>query len=526
MGIPFYFSYIVKNHINIIKNISKKTFPNGINNLFIDSNSIIYDSINSIDFSNINSNHYYNVIIQQVISKIEEYIFIISPNKNIFITFDGVAPVAKLEQQRTRRYKSLYQSKIYNQIFNNKNNKISINTSIITPGTDFMNLLNNQINQYFANRKNSSVNIIISDTSIYGEGEHKIFKYIRQNKDTLSDDINVIYGLDADLIMLSINHLPITPRIFLFRETPEFIKSIDNSLQPNQNYIIDIPELMDAIGLVGGIPPYDYIFICFFLGNDFLPHFPSTNIRTGGVDKLLNAYKKTISGSNNYLTDGKQIFWKNVRIFIKFLADNEEEFFKEEMKLRNKREKNYLPTDTPENIFKKFELIPNYERQIEKHINPFEPEWNTRYYKSLFYFDYDEKRILQVCINYLEGLEWTMKYYTDDCPDWRWHYKYNYPPLFKDLLKYIPYFDNEFIINKPNNPVSELVQLSYVLPRDNLTLLPKNIYNSLIQNYSHLYPLHFEFVWSFCKYFWESHIELPDINIEELEFLILNLKLK
>ena len=49
--------------------------------------------------------------------------------------------------------------------------------------------------------------------------------------------------MDADLIMLAINHLHISKKIFLFRETPEFIKSIDKTLDPNESYILDIPLL-------------------------------------------------------------------------------------------------------------------------------------------------------------------------------------------------------------------------------------------------------------------------------------------
>ena len=53
--------------------------------------------------------------------------------------------------------------------------------------------------------KSLKVNYIISDSNEPGEGEHKIMKYM----DTLNkDSINVVYGLDADLIMLSMirNH--------------------------------------------------------------------------------------------------------------------------------------------------------------------------------------------------------------------------------------------------------------------------------------------------------------------------------
>ena len=44
MGIPSYFSYIVKNHSEIIKKYSIFLQNNTVNNLYLDSNSIIYDS--------------------------------------------------------------------------------------------------------------------------------------------------------------------------------------------------------------------------------------------------------------------------------------------------------------------------------------------------------------------------------------------------------------------------------------------------------------------------------------------------
>jgi len=526
MGIPSYFSYIVKNHSNIIKKLTKNTLK--INNLYMDCNSIIYDVIYNIDFTTIKGSDK-EVIIQQVLKKIEEYISLIGPDNNIFIAFDGVAPVAKLEQQRERRFKSLYQNNIIKSIYKN-GKQDAWNTSAITPGTVFMTDLNKKIHSYFNNAKAYNVKqIIISTSENHGEGEHKLFQYIRSNSEEHREKTTVIYGLDADLIMLSMNHLPISNNIYLFRETPHFIKTINSELEPNETYLLDIPELAKVItddlnnNILSNVNRiYDYIILCFLLGNDFMPHFPSINIRTGGIDKLLAAYKTTLGGTKEVLTDGKKIYWKNIRVLVKYLSELEEEYLKTEMKLRDKREKFYYPTDTSENIFKKFEAIPTYERAIEKKINPYKENWETRYYQELFHVEIDDVRKKQICFNYLEGLEWTMKYYTIGCPDWRWYYKYNYPPLLSDLIHYIPYFETEFISYKDPNPVSPLVQLCYVLPRESLSLLPQKLHETLLTLKEEWYPRECEFMWAYCKYFWESHVELPVINIEELEIFVEN----
>jgi 5'-3' exonuclease len=328
--------------------------------------------------------------------------------------------------------------------------------------------------------------------------------------------------------MLSINHLPISSNIYLFRETPHFIKSINSELDPNESYVIDIPELAKVITLDMNNGEeltteqqknriYDYIFLCFFLGNDFMPHFPALNIRTGGVDKMINAYKDSIGGTNENLTDGKKIYWKNVRKLVQKLADLEEEFIQKEAKLRDRREKQFMPDTTPEEQFKKFDSLPTYERSLEKYINPFKPNWRNRYYKCLVHNEMNEDMIKNMSVNYLEGLEWTMKYYTSGCSDWRWCYNYNYPPLLSDLIRYIPYFDTEFIENKRPQPVSELVQLCYVLPHQSLSLLPNKLYKSLINKHMEWYKNDCQFIWAYCRYFWESHVVLPHINIDELE---------
>ena len=531
MGIPAMFSYIVKNYPSIIKKYSKDILK--VDNLYLDCNSIIYDAYSKMEFDKLTETVAVSII-KRVIIKIEEYISLINPSKTVIIAFDGVAPVAKLEQQRSRRYKSWYQNEISKIIFKKEKEDVW-NTTAITPGTNFMTELNNTVTEHFNTESYSRLKvekIFVSGSNKVGEGEHKIFDYIRVNPNKHLTETAIIYGLDADLIMLSINHLPICPNIYLFRETPHFIQSIDSSLEPESNYYLDIPELTNAIISYMNNDReltleqqknkvYDYIFLCFFLGNDFLPHFPAINIRTGGVDKMINAYKATIGNTDEYITDGKIINWNNLRKVVLFLANLEEEFIIKEHRSRNNKERYLLPENTPEEKYKKFESTPLYERDIEKFINPVKPNWQSRYYNGLFGLTKtNEDKISDIAVNYIQGLEWTMKYYSTGCPDWRWKYKYNYPPLLQDLIKHIPVFNKSFVPEKTPNPVSEIVQLCYVLPRSSLHLLPQKLYFELISKHDEWYKGNCDYIWAYCKYFWESHVEMNDINIDELEQFI------
>ena len=362
---------------------------------------------------------------------------------------------------------------------------------------------------------------------------YKIFNYIREKCEKHTSEITVIYGLDADLIMLSMNHIPVCPNIYLFRETPTFIQSISKSLEPNATYILDIPGLAKTIvNLMNNgrevsedkqkNAVHDYIFLCFFLGNDFLPHFPALNIRTGGIDKLLDAYRTTIGTTDKILTDGKNIYWANVRVIIQLLATNEEQYIIEEHALRNKKEKYTLQDTTPDDKFRKFDMTPSYNRECEQYINPNDPYWKRRYYKTLFNIHSDKsgKQTQAIVMNYLRGLEWNMKYYSSDCPSWHWKYNYHYPPLLEDLIKYMPLFNTTYFKETTYNPVSEMVQLCYVLPHNALHLLPHHIHTNILNKYAHNYKDNLEFTWAYCRYFWESHITFPEIDITELEIFI------
>ena len=552
MGIPSYFSYIIKNHKYIISKINTEY---QINNFYIDSNSIIYDMIRTNEYDENKYESllsYQNFILDLICKELDDLIKKIKPTKNVYIAFDGIAPVAKLEQQRTRRFKSLYTDMITKQI--NPNHKKSFDTTMITPGTPFMKNLDNKVQQYFTNKYNilqgnssansnglsssNGLNVIVSASDEVGEGEHKIYQYIRDNPNEHLGKNTIIYGLDADLIMLSLNHLRFCDNIYLYREAPEFIKSIDPDLEPNETYLLNIKEL--SIHLHKELSPileeqsnvdigekyrnekmFDYIFICFMLGNDFLPHFPSINIRTNGIDILIETYRETFS-ADEYIFDGVNIKWSNLRKLILKLSEREEEYAIDNFNRRIKIEKRRIANNTIDDKMYKFTSMPTKDLTVEKYINPGTPYWNHRYYQMLFGMDeVKDDRVKQICINYLEGLQWTMMYYTTGCMDWRWCYKYDYPPLLRDLIKYTPYFDTEFITKKPANPVTNNTQLAYVLPKPSLYYLPTEIHIK-IKDMPWYIDVNDEakFKWAFCKYFWECHPQLPHIDIDMLSGIV------
>ena len=591
MGIPSYFSKVVKAYRHILKDLK---YLSHVNNLYMDCNSLIYDAVkNNPTYDKGKSAEYEKELIRMVCSKIDYYVSVLNPQSRVFIAFDGVAPVAKLSQQRDRRYKSWYTAQIQRDI-EGAGYKEAWNTSAITPGTNFMRQLNDEVGEYFDKKMNDTSNkvetpleYIISSSSEEGEGEHKIFDYMRTYPEyhNSRDTVTLVYGLDADLIMLTLNHLHITKNLYLFRETPEFIKSVDSTLDANTDYLLDIPELAASIVKyihnVGDTPDTnpkdttdtnritDYILMCFLLGNDFMPHFPVLNIRTVGIDILLNVYRETLGKTNKYLTEGNKIVWKNVHEFIEHIAKQEDTLLTEEHKKRDKfarrfgdsggggghnnmrdnrfernafnRELNQnqkndkkVLHDTEEvlgegaNIQQMDDLLmlPMKERSVEKYINPFAKDWEYRYYKALFDIEITDDRRKQICVNYLEGLEWTFHYYMAGCIDWKWCYNYHYAPLFKDLVKYIPHMDTQFLKHKEKDPIEDLVQLCYVLPKQNLNLLPVEVNIVLLQRLGHLYGDDYEFKWAYCRYFWESHAELPRLHIETLEDVVFDAKNK
>ena len=601
MGIPSYFVHVVKTYKNIVKPLS--SLRKGVHNLYMDCNGIIYDAVRVLNVADYKKQDAYETaILQHVCDKITDYVAQVKPTNRVFLTFDGVAPVAKLNQQRERRYKTWFTSEIEKEIDRKHgasasaalaaNREYSWTTACITPGTKFMDKLHTRMSDYVAASAAHTApsEFILSSSKEPGEGEHKIFEFIRANPDAHRDQVTLVYGLDADLIMLTLNHLHVSSGIYLYRETPEFIQSVDSRLKPNEQYYMDIPYMSDCIarymtGAGAGtdddptleICPdikkylvYDYIFMFFMMGNDFMPHFPSMNIRTTGPETVMAAYKITfqntrlqsqsqsrpnrsfIHGSHtsnsNDANATPRINWDSVRDFMQCLAEVEHSRLLAEHTLRDKRARGdaseratiieasecrpaTLHSTGAYNSISELLVakcknatdvlhIPSKERGVEHYIAPQRPGWEERYYIALFGERVTDRRCQAYCINYLEGLEWTFQYYTRGCVDWRWRYKYSYPPLLVDLVRFVPVnvggiSSTILLEQKPKDPIRDTEQLRYVLPpafqsalipADTATNSSDSSTSSVAAAPFGLDDVHFK--WAYCKYFWEAHIVL------------------
>ena len=529
MGIPAFFSFIIKNYPAIVRNLNYHNDNHtNFDNLLMDCNSIVYDVYNSItndkDIQVVDVYKFETIIIQRVIEKIEYYIYKICPKNTLFIAFDGVAPFAKMEQQRTRRYKSNFMSTIGLQ------GPSIWNTTSITPGTAFMQRLSKEIEVAFKDKENTYnvKQIVVSCANEPGEGEHKLFQYVRKNSAMLNENI-FVYGLDSDLIMLSIFHCDLCKNIFVFREAPDFIKSVGNlTFKLNDLLFLDVGCLSKHILIEMACNSdekhriYDYIFICFLLGNDFLPHFPALNIRTHGIHIILNTYRKFIGNFSQRFfisIDNRVIQWKWVKLFFTELSKNEQEYMLGEYVARNKMDKyqwSYSSKDEQENVILNTPVI---YRTDEKYICPSEKGWQDRYYRSLFSCERTHTNLEKICTNYMEGLEWVFKYYTDECPDWKWKYNYHYAPLLADLCRFIPEQNKDFIYSgyATNRPFPSFIQLLYVVPPRNHYLISDSLNEFISTHYRILFRDDIEFKWAFCRYFWESHVILQTISVDTLE---------
>ena len=477
MGIPSYFSYVLRNHFKIIfpqKNVLCSL-------LLIDANSFIYDAVYE------NSTTLKETVYQKIIDLRDKL-----KAQTVFVAFDGVAPLAKMKQQKQRRYKSFLMRTLLK--------KKGWNTNAITPGTSFMNELD-----VFLKKAFQKDNILYSGPNEAGEGEQKLFAYARENPTMQM----FVYGLDADLIMLSLLHLRHSPKLFLYRETKHF--SYMKGIKAQEDYVFSVDEMAKQICQEMYSNTTDihkaidhYCFLCFLCGNDFLPHFPSINIRNEGIPFLLGIFKK----HKIRLVEGTQIHWDGVKQLFEELAVQEQALIV--ANIRWKQSQRISAKNDEEEI----NMIPL--KDIRETYLLTHPE---EYYPFLFH-QTDESAI---CKNYLRMLEWTLHYYHGECKDHYIQYEFYLAPLFSSLIHDIPCFQETLVEKNPCPPPLPITQLLYVLPYEDYKDLIPVKYKPVEKKFSTLCSMNFPLHYEFCKFLWEGHADFHYIPLNALNHEVIRI---
>lgn len=547
MGIPGFFGWLMRKYNR--NTFVSSTIGREVDALYVDANCMLHPSCFKIlskdDSGTIDELE--ERMISQCIDDLDYLIKFVCPKKKLYIAVDGTAPFSKINQQRKRRYKSLYDTQIKNDIKRNLSQHetpTKWTNASITPGTEFMEKLHNALLGYVRTLKCPKT-VIYSSYHTPGEGEHKIFDHIRENPDT---HIKVVYGLDADLIFLAMTN---PSNIFLIREEQEVGQSTNDEqlyTYVNVNTIIrcfheQLYELMaqksTCANNFGEMDvTNDIIFICYLLGNDFIPHIPTIDIKHHGMEMILDSYITTYAKHRIQLVNISH-HEKNTRTEITINVV----FFDDFISHLSTLEKHWLETfddfnknpprkpdggfDTPydERIWQlENMLLIRSDDVYKRHIGTFD-DWKFRYYEHYFgCSESQEQTVSDVCQNYLDGITWIARYYFGRCPSWTWTYNYSHAPFLSDISKFIKtqHYNINNISFDVGNPVDSVTQLMCVIPTEYSFLLPKN-YVEIMQSdlsISYMFPHTFQLDTMNKDAFWKCIPLLPNVDLQKITKIV------
>ena len=539
MGIPSFFRTIIKEYPNTHFGLNHGL---SVDHFFIDFNAMIYNVIYLLkddEIKGLNTCEIEKIIIENTISHLHHVICeVIKPQKSVYIAIDGPPPMAKMIQQRYRRYKSVSESQFKNGL-RKKYPKAKIpykkwNTSAISPGTIFMDKLSNNIIRSIKAKRFGELKIIFSDYSVPGEGEHKLMPIVKEVPD---NETSVIYSPDADLIVLAV--MCQKPNIFILREPKD--SDIEKKVYKGQEFLyLSIDKCREGFMLelrtkydieldseAAKNFLLDYSFLTFFCGNDFVVSPYYLKIKGGGMDILMEIYNQIFNDSQKHLIIKDELNFDFFTKIVYQLSLLETKHLQKWQKSRDRtrkgnRSKAKLTKEAGmedwEKEFARFQheeyyspAHPKYEthNHVFDNINYFDDNWIDKY--NSFFFG-DNVNIKRVCTEYVKSLLFCLKYYISGTPSWTWYYRYRASPSFKDLYSVLTGSGLSNLSFRLGNPMQPFQQLMFILPKHSFKLLPKSI-STIDQNMLPYYPSTFKLdIVHGTKYIYSEPI-LPKINL-------------
>lgn len=516
MGIPSYFYKITNNFRNIISSSKIKH----CDRLFLDFNGVIHSSYQNLKDNvdtQIGKDDFENLLLEKIVENMQFVCNYVKPKHLVYICIDGVAPLPKIHQQRKRRYLSAWlKSKC-------KDSGYCWDSNAISPGTPFMSKLSKHLRSYIETCK-CPYELVLSDSSISGEGEHKIFNYIFHNKCEDKQYVDVIHGLDADLIMLSL--ICSKSKKYLLREPQHYGKLNENFAGNNPFLWLDIDSLRNQIVNYydNVIDIFSYVLLCVFVGNDFLPQLSYLSIKNEGIDKVMSIYKSIFELYEQplvYLDENKTfiINYEILTLLFDKLKDNE---YLEMKKLHDSYYKKTMISKTANFKYEFYGVFNKNKRNsdIFKHQN-----WRFFYYTRVFDMNpHTDTIINDASREYVSGIEWITNYYYNKQFVNNWYYPYNYSPLILDVYNYIEVNKSSIQISHDNYDINSDIQLLMIIPKFSINVLPDHLQDIVRNNaqIGYLYPSDFEIETYLKTKLHECHPKLPYMHVNQLYINYLN----
>ena len=423
--------------------------------------------------------------------------------KKVVLAVDGVVPMAKIRQQRVRRFKSAWLRK---QLGNATD---AWDSNAITPGTAFMEKLTRELEGL---AKEKGKGWAVSGIQEPGEGEHKIMHWLREGNGGKGA---IIYGLDADLILLSmLQGLP----LWLLRENQEFGGKLVQNADGEQEYtFMNIEEFKKRVGIQKDSKEetLNYVALMSLMGNDFLPHGVTHKLNDDGHECVMKEFRGMCQRGGWLVVEGRLQFPVLLEICKRWASDEEARMFH---MIQKKREQASRGVGKGMDESEALPLEWNVEKDLLEN-GALLKEWREVYW-SWIHPCAEASVKERVCAEYVYGCQWILDYYTGKKVNRAWMFPGWTPPLWSDLANWVKTHTEVPCIEAEDVEIKPEEQLAMVLPLDSWGLVRDKKLRRLPYLAPQMWPMKFEFFSLGRKWLWECEARVPVLTAVRLREIL------